>query len=740
MSMNTGINSAAISCEDDDRYGFSAVAKSLAQSITALDKNVSTVIGIEGKWGTGKTSMLNLLLKQIQACTTDGTHVLHIAPWLNAPEQSPIRSLLLPVAAIVAEEDERRQPRNRKWFCGSKRKKQSERALNILNYLQQTSGKLVSIVDFAGNFIPSFGVVAQGMETFSELDLSAQRKTTATLRAEIEESINKLGLNFIVIIDDLDRLEPTQAVEVIRLVKSVADFSRFHYVLCYDRQVLSHAVEQGLGVQDGNQYLQKIVQISFSLPRPETFDLRREFKSGAVALYESVNATFPDEEMLTDLDSLIDTYGASLTTPREVCIALNALKFRYAGLRDYVYFPDLCFLQIIRTTNIGLYDWIEHYLTEWSVVESGDGSVSDEERDMLGNQLKEKLMNFPSFSARAAFMLGFWIPGISGFDNESISVFSSTTENENYRMTARKRLGSNIYWRYYFAFSAPQNVLPQSLFDELLVMASDSERYPELSRQLLDNINSNGVSSRTWFEHILSRLTNPVIASLTYSQCGGLVWFFVNYGDTVLERYRIRNPCFFENDLDVERVVDSLLRRMKEENQDTFLTYLESLFIDGDSWYWISRYVHHLLRQNGLSGDNPTSVHERVFSDDELNGIRITLATRLNDIRIKNKLFDLSNLLGYFSAWQEITSVETVRTWVSTASNTDQDFLKLLYCLRYKGVSSARGPYLALDLSYISKLLDDEKGIIARLELIDTEGLYPQKIKEIREAISNNRH
>lgn len=47
---------------EDDRYGFTAISEGLARSICALDENISTVIGIEGRWGSGKTSLLNLLV------------------------------------------------------------------------------------------------------------------------------------------------------------------------------------------------------------------------------------------------------------------------------------------------------------------------------------------------------------------------------------------------------------------------------------------------------------------------------------------------------------------------------------------------------------------------------------------------------------------------------------------------------------------------------------------------------
>ncbi|EKP5434594.1 hypothetical protein P3N87_004861 [Salmonella enterica] len=41
---------------EDDRYGYMALAEGLARRISALNENVSTVIGIEGQWGCGKSA------------------------------------------------------------------------------------------------------------------------------------------------------------------------------------------------------------------------------------------------------------------------------------------------------------------------------------------------------------------------------------------------------------------------------------------------------------------------------------------------------------------------------------------------------------------------------------------------------------------------------------------------------------------------------------------------------------
>ncbi|MEY0288811.1 P-loop NTPase fold protein [Providencia rettgeri] len=46
---------------DEDRYGFRYVVQQLAHAIAGIGREGSAVIGIEGAWGAGKTSLLSLL-------------------------------------------------------------------------------------------------------------------------------------------------------------------------------------------------------------------------------------------------------------------------------------------------------------------------------------------------------------------------------------------------------------------------------------------------------------------------------------------------------------------------------------------------------------------------------------------------------------------------------------------------------------------------------------------------------
>ncbi|EPV8439218.1 KAP family P-loop NTPase fold protein [Klebsiella variicola] len=715
---------------EDDRYGYTAIAEGLARSISALDENVSTVIGIEGQWGSGKTSLLNLLTEQLKTQVPATTQIVVFSPWVNSPDESPVNALMMTIAARLAKLDT---------SAMAQAGKAGPLAVNILNYAQQTSRRLAPVTRFAGNFVPGLVLVADGMDALAETSLKGREQTAAELRADIEGKIAALGISFIVVIDDLDRLEPAQAVEVLRMVRSVADFSRFRYVMCYDRDVLAHAVETGLGVQNGKRYLQKIIPLSFSLPRPESFDLRREFLAGVVRLYTSVCRTEPDEALLQDLRRVSDIYGDALRTPREVQLTLNALAFRYSGLRDYIWLPDLCFLQLIRTGNPDLYDWTELYLTERAVVESGDGTVSEAEQAQMVSSLGQYLSLFRSSEARSATSLRHWVPGISGYKTEHLKLFVQADDDTKAVLTANRRLGSAAYWRYYFAYSSPQNVLSPDYFTELFRMAGNTAKYTALAEELLSRISSNNISSRTWFEHILSQLTWPVIAAHTAEECEGFLRFFFEHGDEVIKRYTIRNEWFEPHNLDMNSVAVRLLERICEDKRWPVTEHLGAMLDTGKSWRWIADLFRQLLWLHGLAGNRAAHEQKQFMLLEELRLLQRRLAFRLDAPDITGQ-FDLDGLLlSHIWAWCDISGLESVKAWVQNETVEDEKFLRFLLALRYRGISSATGHYRALSLTQIAEFIGEAEQISHRLEQIEQSGNHAELLSQVKEAIARHR-
>lgn len=737
---------APVSRDEDDRYGFTTVADGLAESILALDDDDGTVIGIEGRWGAGKTSLLNLLLARLRSASPTGTHVIHFSPWLSGPGGNLAEALLLPVAGILQQTESQREEADRRlrkrivrWWKKQEKSRNAGTALEVLKYVQQTSGHLAPLADLAGNVLPGFGLAAKGMDALAKLDLSAHGKTAAELRGDIESRLDALRLTFVVVIDDLDRLEPAQAVEVLRLVRSVADFTRFRYVMCYDRDVLAHAVQQGLGVQDGRQYLQKIVPLSFSLPRPDSFTLRRHFRDEATLLYREVHGNAPDAETLSALERATDVYGEALATPREVGQALSAIRFRYAGMKDYVWFPDLCLLQLIRVTNPALHDWAERYLSERAIEMSGDATLADEEKQEITAALNHALAQFPTHAARSGWELGRWVPGVQGRREEGVAAFQDEGEHSAHEATARRRLASPVYWRYYFAFSAPGNVLSEDYVQNILRLAADDRE--ALAKQLLESVTDNGVSSRTWFEHILTRLTPAVTLAAGAQARAGLLAFLFGHVDEILPYYRLRGLMYRYQSLGIAELTTQLIEQALAASRPEALAMLQELLEESAGTTWAAGYFRDLMWLHGAAGNRPGKESEKFLSDGELERLRQGMAEKMLPPVLERDAIKLDESGSYLWAWRDIAGMETVDRWVEEECSEDEAFLLFLLCLRSPVTSSSRGRYLRLDITIAEKLTEQPGLYRTRLDEIVARNVPALSglQNDVLEAISNDR-
>ncbi|EBW9942072.1 hypothetical protein F0858_20080 [Salmonella enterica] len=727
-------NDSPITKMEEDRYSFRILAEKLAHSIISMDRNISTVIGIEGKWGAGKTSLLNLLLEEMVPLIPPKTHVLKISPWLSSSGKCTVESLLTPVAAILDEEDAKELCwLHRKYR--QLRKKTSPLANDMLRYAQQASGQIAPLAEFAGNWIPGAGFVASGLKTVSSTNLSARRKTTAELRDEIENKMAHLKVNFIVALDDLDRLEPAQAVEVLRLIRSVADFSGFHYVMCYDPIVLGHAIEHGLGVTDGRAYLQKIIPLSFSIPLPESFDLRREFLAGAVELYTYVNGAPPDFALYKDLKSVTEHFGAALTTPREVRLVLNSLTFRYESIREHVWFPDLCLLQLLRVTLPDLYLWVERYLTEYAVFASRIGSALGQKKNALTSELQKLLSGLPPVSTLSVPELAKWLPGIKEAKEGNITLFELYPEQHQTEHDTNRRLRSGFYWRFYFAFTAPGDVRSPDFFNRLFMLAGDPDRQCELSELLLGELEEAGLSSLTWFEHIISRLTMEMLSRATPAQCLGLLRFIFINGTKISRYYRQRGGLMRLESVGLTDLADRLFQLTLKADTREGIDCLSRALQDQQAFSWAMTYLRHLLWQNGLVGTRPIPPNERILGDDDLRHLCQQAAAWLKNPDNQEAILANEELNDLVYAWQEISTTESVAAWLTSVTNKDDVFLKVLLLLRYDGIRTNIGRYQGLKLSTLGEFFGGEEYIRKRLDNIEAKGQLTELTSKVRKAI-----
>jgi predicted KAP-like P-loop ATPase len=719
----------AVANQKDDRFGFSGIASRLAPSVIRAAKGQGIVIGIEGKWGSGKTTLLNLLKNEIHAINSDDTKVIDVAPWLNGDSSSLIMSVLAPISEAL--EDAEREK------TGKSKKRVGKIARKIQNYGVKTTRSLVPVAGLLGNFIPGFGIAADAMEAGANVleGVAADYVDPTALKQEISEKISAQKTSFIVVLDDLDRLEPAQAVEVVRLVRSVADFPKVAYLMSYDRKVLAHALKCGLDLDDGDLFLQKIVQLTFAIPQPEPFDLRTQFRSGAEEIYESVHCSAPTGSLLDDLASAVDREGSFLSTPREVKLALNGIRFIYHSIHSDVYFPDLCRLHLIKTSNFPLYRWLEDYLSSRSVVVTGDGRVSKDSRAEMGESLKNLLPSDEVDSSRSIWHFSNFVPGISSNDDPASRVFTRTSKAEIQDAAADRRLASPFHYRYYFALSGPKTVISDQDYGALLEMARVGS--DELRTQLSKYASTKGPTGRSWLRHIIDRLGDYSISTLDASTCAGLVSALCDMLDECIGSEGPGGAFTLPIERQAAEAVSDLFRRLHQLDENLHRQAARNVAKNGKSWNWL---VGHFFRRevwnHGKVRERPKDASERAFSADFVDEVLKIVSSRIRSKDTKKSIMGMPDVSSYLYGWKDIGDLKSVRTWVATATKEDEAFLNVLESLRSWAMSDR--VYYPLHKDAVARFFDYDRAL-ARLNSLAT-GEHEKAAKGLLSALQQSEH
>lgn len=101
------------------------------------------------------------------------------------------------------------------------------------------------------------GVAGGAMEWLG--GLIQQEEGVEKLHAELSKALAEQPRCFLIVIDDIDRLSPDEALLIFRLVKSVGRLPNVMYLLVYDRQLAEKIVSERFP-SEGPHYLEKIIQ------------------------------------------------------------------------------------------------------------------------------------------------------------------------------------------------------------------------------------------------------------------------------------------------------------------------------------------------------------------------------------------------------------------------------------------------------------------------------------------------
>ena len=480
----------------EDRLGFRSVAGMLASSLLRQATNRGLVVSIEGVWGSGKSSLVNLLVCELQGSQKHTPEIVRFEPWLVGDRDGMLVELMSDLASAVKSIEVRG---NRRKEIKGKTKTLAKKLRGYAAVLSRRSIPLARLAEAAG--LPGAGLAATGLAAGAEiLNTADVERPLWQTKADLIDELNSLDRRIVVIVDDLDRLEPRESAEMMRLIRAVADFPNIIYVLCYDRNILSANLGKAISVEDGASFLEKIVQVTFKVPQPEAFDLRKWIFEECVEFYGYVSGReLPDDERRR-LHSVCDVEGQLLKTPRDVVRTLNAVRLHWPPVAEKTDYADLVWLQMVKLRDEALYEWIEHYLVEYAALSEG-GIIHDDDRKAMSLKLKEHMSDSSAIGARSLWVFKKFIPGIRlvGHVNDTNYLFNHDTALEVGERENNKRLASTTHFRYYFAFAKSYGAMDDKEFYHFISSAEDGDDVGRICMDLIrERRPQGGVTPLGW--------------------------------------------------------------------------------------------------------------------------------------------------------------------------------------------------------------------------------------------------
>ncbi len=701
----------ALSSSDSDRLGFREVAKRIAASLIDQASQDGFVVGIEGAWGSGKSCLLFLIAEELERMpSAQRPSVINFRPWLIGNRESLITGLFGDISSElekVAMSIGNSEPANKK-----KAQDASKALRRFLNGLSRT-GAAIELVGEASGWMPAKwigkGVKAAGDLTSGE----SAPPQLSELKENLVNTLRELDHRFVITIDDVDRLEPTEVIEILRLVRSVVDLPNVIYILCYDSEILAQSIERAAGVRSGKAYLEKIVQLTAMVPKPEPLQLRQWFSEELHQI-----ASVKNEDELSRLQLVIDHEGGrQLQTPRAVMRALDAIRFFWPPLRDIqADLADLVWLQLIKDGNPALYRWIEAYCATFSAVSVGAARVEDAEKARELSAMLEAVPDGHFADMMYRYHFSEQLPGVDvdyAEEGGGFSIFQPVSEQERDLAISGRRLSSPDHYRLYFALAAPSYALSNNEFAAIWEASKTGAQ--QTGDALLELHRTVQSGSLTKADILLERIKGQVYEELSTVQCEN---FLIAFSCIMDDAYRIRPfDHFWVNSFwdRAARLVPIFTSRLEADRRHDVL---ESMFRNGPAIGWLTSMFRRETFSHGRFGDRPRPQEEWLFSEAELDKVTEILLERYRSMSFSD-IISSPNPISLLFAWMQGGDGNGPRDLLSHHAESDEGFLDALECLMSWINSSDRGRFKVLKKENLECFMDLDSATARLHGLVD---------------------
>lgn len=200
-----------------DRCEFS---RALGDAILRYNEPDSIAIGLYGEWGSGKTSIINMVFEYINQVSQNDERpiIVRFYPWNYSDQNQLIKQFFGQLSIAL----------NRKKY--SKAIRNAGKKLETYAKLFEPLAPLFRM-GWLGAFLTNIG---SGLSKVGDL----KSQDLQTIRTELNQLLRNQERKIVIIIDDIDRLNNTEIRQIFQLVRSLGDFPNTIYLLAFDKNVV----------------------------------------------------------------------------------------------------------------------------------------------------------------------------------------------------------------------------------------------------------------------------------------------------------------------------------------------------------------------------------------------------------------------------------------------------------------------------------------------------------------------
>lgn len=644
-----------------DRLNRTLFAYYLAHCMLDYKDPESLVIGLNGGWGVGKTSVMNLVREELTLAANnlpddEKPIILNFSVWSYSGQNQLIYNFFRRLSSTL---------RSAPYL------KNANRIIYLLELYVSffTHQPIPKSLRTKRSFLDKlrFGENDEVYAWESGRDLTS-------VKAELNELLRQQKSKIIIIIDNISRLYDYEIKQIFQIVKSMGDYANTAYLLALDKEHIIRVLNKIDG-EGAESYLEKIVQLPFTIPAILQQDLEKIFSDRM----SEVIATVPEEAW--QIEYWADIYYGALKfffkNCRDITRYVNTLNFSYPRLRDVVNPVDFFALTAIEVFLPSVYFGIRDNKDLFTDLLDNVYILDEEqiENDKLRcDEILARSKRIPRHTLLV--LLTQLFPRLRRIYQPKLISYHSNTMARKLR-----RICSPDLFDTYFRLSMQSTQIPIAEFNTIIKLASDPRGFD----QALTRLNQD-----ERITNFLDQLDGVELNKIPPEHVQTIVNALLDNGD--LFPLGLSGILSLNTPMRIHRIIHGLLRHFKS-SEERFLILQNAIANANKSIFIIVNELKEQAREHGEDFDTFVPLEFRDLTPGQLDILRKLTISRIEIWAQDGRLIDHPQLLQILYAWRDWGTENKVKFFVEQMVKTDRGLITFLQITLYKAIDEAMTQY-----------------------------------------------